>query len=95
MAAVRELGEEIGVEVDEERLVGCGSYSVETESPYLAELYQVDLARPFVSRDGEIVQFAWVEVTEVDRWMDGRLMMSSAGDLVVPYLQGWLKPDSA
>ena len=85
-AARRELEEEAGVTADVE-LLGAGSWS----APDVALQARVYLARsdgPFTCPDGEVVEVATVELSDLDAWLSERDVCPDSVDLVLPRLPG-------
>ena len=83
-AARRELLEEAGVVADVVPLGGDA-----WEMPGVKLLGRVYLARsdgPFTCPDGEVVELAYVPLTEVAEWLQGRDVCPDSVDLVIPRL---------
>jgi len=83
-AAVRELAEEAGVHVALDYL-GEDSYD-DTETRELTRVYLARSDGPFQHDDGEVVETAWVALSELSGWLDGRELCPDALAIVVPRL---------
>ncbi len=72
-AAVRELAEEAGLDVDPADLepLGAGTYA-DADVDLVARTFAVRHGGPFAFPDGEVVEVAWVPVEEVRSWAAGR-----------------------
>lgn len=68
--AVRELAEEVGIDVDAGALreLGRGTYE-DDDVAALATIFEVDHDGPFAFADGEVEETEWVPMVDLARWM--------------------------
>lgn len=83
-AASRELVEEIGVSV-ELGYLGEGEYA-DDEVREIARVYHARTAGPFSFDDGEIVEAAWVPISQLRDWLTGKPVCPDSLALVLPRL---------
>jgi isopentenyldiphosphate isomerase len=83
-AAARELAEEAGVHVTLDYL-GEESYE-DADTRELARVYLARSDGPFQHDDGEVVETAWVPLTELSGWIDGRELCPDSLTIIVPRL---------
>jgi isopentenyldiphosphate isomerase len=83
-AAARELHEEVGVSV-ELGYLGEGQY-VDDDVREVARVYHARTEGPFTFADGEIVEAAWVPITQLREWLAGKPVCPDSIALVLPRL---------
>ena len=83
-AAARELVEETGV-VAELGYLGEGEYA-DAEVRELARVYHARAEGPFTFDDGEIVEAAWVPITQLREWLADKTACPDSLALVLPRL---------
>ncbi len=83
-AAARELVEETGVAV-ELGYLGEGEYSDE-EVREISRVYHARTEGPFTFADGEIVEAAWVPISQLREWLAGKPVCPDSLALVLPRL---------
>ncbi len=86
-AAVRELGEELGIDVDEAELLDLGDGRYESDDVrVVGRVYAVQHRGPFTHRDREVVRTEWVTLDDLERWLEGHDVCDDSVELVVPRL---------
>jgi isopentenyldiphosphate isomerase len=83
-AASRELAEEIGVTV-ELGYLGEGEYH-DADVREIARVYHARTRGPFSFDDGEIVEAAWVPISQLREWLSGKPVCPDSLALVLPRL---------
>jgi isopentenyldiphosphate isomerase len=84
VAAARELAEEAGI-TGELDYLGEDLYEDEFVRE-VARIYRIRHDGPFTFPDGEVVEAAWVPLTEVRNWLSTREVCPDSRHLVVPRL---------
>lgn len=84
VAAARELAEEVGVSAELSYL-GEGVYSDDHVSEF-ARIYLARSEGPFTFEDGEVAEAAWVPISQIREWLDGRPVCPDSIALVLPRL---------
>jgi isopentenyldiphosphate isomerase len=86
-AALRELAEEAGVEVDAAalRVLGDGGYADADVSAF-SRVFATTHDGPFHPADGEVAELVLVPLAGLDDWLAGRELCSDAAAIVVPLL---------
>ena len=84
VAAARELAEEVGVSAELSYL-GEGVY-VDDDVREFARVYLARSEGPFTFEDGEVAEAAWVPISQIRAWLDGRPVCPDSIALVLPRL---------
>ena len=86
-AAVRELGEELGLEGIAVEMLGTGGYR-DDEVSLVAAVFLCRSDGPFRFADGEITEARWVRPADLDDWLGARMFLPDSVALVLPRLAG-------
>ena len=84
LAAARELVEEVGISAELSYL-GVGIY-VDDHVQEFARVYMARSEGPFSFDDGEVAEAAWVPISQLREWLDGRPVCPDSIALVLPRL---------
>lgn len=87
-AAVRELGEELGVEGAVVRHLAGGAYD-DVHVKLVAHVYECRTDGPFRFADGEITEAHWVGPAEFPNWLGAKQFLPDSLALVLPRLRGF------
>lgn len=87
-AAVRELGEELGVEGAPVQHLAGGGYE-DDQVKLVAHVYECRTDGPFRFADGEITQAHWVSPAEFPNWLGAKQFLPDSLALVLPRLRGF------
>ena len=87
-AAVRELGEELGVEGAPVKHLAGGAYE-DDQVKLVAHVYECRTDGPFRFADGEITQAHWVSPAEFPNWLGAKQFLPDSLALVLPRLRGF------
>jgi len=87
-AAVRELGEELGVEGAVVEPIGNGAYD-DSQVKLVARVYECRTDGPFRFADGEITEAHWVSPAEFPNWLGAKQFLPDSLALVLPCLRGF------
>jgi isopentenyldiphosphate isomerase len=84
-AALRELGEELGIYGVTVSVLGSGAYEDDTVA-LVAQCYVVTHNGPFQFTDNEITQAHWISPAELDHWLKSKQFLPDSLALVLPRL---------
>lgn len=84
LAAARELVEEVGITAELSYL-GEGIYADDHVQEF-ARVYMARSEGPFSFDDGEVAEAAWVPISQLRDWLDGRPVCPDSIALVLPRL---------
>lgn len=87
IAAERELAEEIGLVGCSPEFIGSGAYE-DQNVKLVAACFLCRSDGPFVFSDGEVIQTAWVPLTQVREWLKTHLVLPDSVALVLPRIAG-------
>jgi isopentenyldiphosphate isomerase len=87
-AAVRELGEELGVEGTVIAHLGSGAYE-DADVRLVGHVYECRSDGPFRFADGEITEAHWVSPAEFPNWLGAKTFLPDGLALVLPRLGGF------
>ncbi len=86
VAAVRELGEEVGVTGVEPVEIGGGTYA-DNDVALVGRCFRVVADGPFTFADGEVIHAEWVAFDDLDRLIDERSFLPDSVALLLPLLR--------
>jgi len=86
VAAVRELGEEIGVIGVQPVEIGGGAYA-DGDVALVGRCFRVVADGPFTFADGEVIHAEWVAFDDLDRLIDERSFLPDSVALLLPLLR--------
>lgn len=84
-AAVREVGEELGIEGARVEFLGTGAFS-DDEVSLVAAVFCCRTDGPFRFADGEITEAHWVRRADLDEWLSAKVFLPDSVALVLPRL---------
>ena len=84
-AAHRELHEELGLTRVTLESLGTGAYD-DTDVRLLSVTYLCRHDGPFTFSDGEVIESAWVPLTELVEWLGRHQVLPDSRALVLPFL---------